>query len=437
MKMPRSAFAVLALAVLTVATAPGAAAQSEELCAPGQTYVYFVNGVNTTRPEARSAAIALRDNMLTSRADDVEDFQWGYAYNQTGRDVLPGGTLLDFLQAIQQWDDDFTVSVYRWIAGIEAAPDWFRDAYLDYITAIDAANYVRDRDLAAFVDRFSQLIDQGNRVLLVPHSQGNFYANQAHRLIQDDALSILGVASPASLVEGGGSYVSLQGDLVVEGTPRALPPNVANPTRGDLANHGFLTSYLAGPNSLSLLTTRFESTAAATPFPDADLGSGIITVRLTWGSEPDLDLHAFEPNGAHVYYANRQGPSGFLDRDDVTSFGPEHYYVSCATLEEGLYTFGVNYFSGSGPETAELLVTGGNTTRRYTEQLTTPRGVSGNDSPVILSQIEVIQEDSGAYSFDVRASSSPVQPGPGEGVAPSPLGGSKGFMKQYLNSKLN
>lgn len=37
------------------------------------------------------------------------------------------------------------------------------------------------------------------------------------------------------------------------------------------------------------------------------LGNGIITAMLTWGSNPDIDLHVFEPNGTHVYYTNFLG----------------------------------------------------------------------------------------------------------------------------------
>ena len=68
---------------------------------------------------------------------------------------------------------------------------------------------------------------------------------------------------------------------------------------------------------------------------------------MTWGSQPDVDLHVTEPNEFHVFYGSTRGPSGYLDVDDVTGFGPEHFYVSCGTLETGTYAIGVNYYSGS------------------------------------------------------------------------------------------
>lgn len=44
---------------------------------------------------------------------------------------------------------------------------------------------------------------------------------------------------------------------------------------------------------------------------------------MTWGESPDVDLHAFEPNGSHVYYDNRVGLSGHLDHHDRDGYGPE------------------------------------------------------------------------------------------------------------------
>lgn len=32
------------------------------------------------------------------------------------------------------------------------------------------------------------------------------------------------------------------------------------------------------------------------------LGKGNITVQLKWDSQPDVDLHIWEPTGNHVYY---------------------------------------------------------------------------------------------------------------------------------------
>ena len=43
---------------------------------------------------------------------------------------------------------------------------------------------------------------------------------------------------------------------------------------------------------------------------------------MTWDEKPDIDLHIFEPNGIHIYYSNKKGKIGYLDVDDVSSYGP-------------------------------------------------------------------------------------------------------------------
>lgn len=401
------------LALLFASALPAAHAQPASSCEPGQTYVSFINGVNTTSTMARSYAITLGRTLLArSNADEIEIFRWGYVYNQTGADFLPGGGFFDFVQAYEQWEDDLAVRFARWVAGTDPAPNWFQQAFLAYIAAIDAVDYVTDVDLNRMVGNYSELTEQGNRVLVVSHSQGNFYANQAHRLVDSSGISIVSVATPASLVEGGGGYVSLTGDDVVGVSIGSLPANVTNPSEGDAHNHGFVTSYLTGPNSRAAIVARFEDAARTTPFPNPQIGSGIITARLTWGAEPDVDLHAYEPNGTHVFYANPDGESGFLDVDDVSSFGPEHYYVSCETLETGTYRFGVNYYSGSGPETATLQITAGPVTRSYSRTLTSPRGSSGDDIPFLLSDVIVARNPSGEYTFAVQSASGTAAPQP-------------------------
>ena len=74
---------------------------------------------------------------------------------------------------------------------------------------------------------------------------------------------------------------------------------------------------------------------------------------LTWGASPtDLDSHLWLPAASpfHVYYANRGSQTVFpfasLDRDDVTSYGPEttgilRYYA-------GTYKYAVYQYSSSG-----------------------------------------------------------------------------------------
>jgi Carboxypeptidase regulatory-like domain len=116
------------------------------------------------------------------------------------------------------------------------------------------------------------------------------------------------------------------------------------------ARTGFSDAYI-NVVSIGGQTTTYEhslSPAAA---------EGEIRIVLTWGENPaDLDSHLYTPeiNGAvhHLYYANRgsysvdASPNIALDRDDVTSYGPET--VTIAVTYEGTYEYRVYHFSGSG-----------------------------------------------------------------------------------------
>lgn len=56
---------------------------------------------------------------------------------------------------------------------------------------------------------------------------------------------------------------------------------------------------------------------------------------MTWDEKPDVDLHIFEPNGVHIYYRNKQGEIGYLDVDDTSSYGPEHYFSNISNIQAG------------------------------------------------------------------------------------------------------
>lgn len=82
--------------------------------------------------------------------------------------------------------------------------------------------------------------------------------------------------------------------------------------------------------------------------------AGAFRIVLSWGDSPrDLDSHLTGPDGNdgrfHVYYANREfGDVADLDRDDVTSFGPETITVTPET--DGMYRYSVFNFTNQGED---------------------------------------------------------------------------------------
>jgi hypothetical protein len=160
-------------------------------------------------------------------------------------------------------------------------------------------------------------------------------------------------------------------------------------------------SYLAGDTSGPLILNNIVSKWATLETPESAAGQGIITATLTWGSEPDVDLHIYEPGGTHVDYRNWQGVSGYLDVDDTDGFGSEHYFVDCSTVQLGTYHFGVNYFTGTSPETAHINIQAGLKSKFFFVDLPAALGSSGNDSPKSVGDVVVTQDQSGNYKFDI------------------------------------
>jgi len=116
-------------------------------------------------------------------------------------------------------------------------------------------SYLDDRVSDAVMQTTNAIVNQGRRVLLVGHSQGNLYANATHRLvynnpkIKPENLKVVGIANVANFVADGGEYVTSSSDLIVKALrfsiPQTLPANVDvafNP--GDLSGHLFLETYL-------------------------------------------------------------------------------------------------------------------------------------------------------------------------------------------------
>lgn len=83
---------------------------------------------------------------------------------------------------------------------------------------------------------------------------------------------------------------------------------------------------------------------------------GGLRIVLSWNEHPrDIDSHLITPaiegeSSYHVYYADpgslENAPYAGLDRDDVTSYGPET--VTIDQFFPGTYIYSVRYFSGEG-----------------------------------------------------------------------------------------
>jgi len=131
-------------------------------------------------------------------------------------------------------------------------------------------------DLNTQLNKYRQSIRRGHGVVVIAHSQGNFFTNRAfdefgvssninHDLWMKNYFRALGVATPTDNVIGNNSpYITYDNDII-QLIPWSLPPNVPNPHRYGIENalgeqivvdntysieaHNFISSYMATPST--------------------------------------------------------------------------------------------------------------------------------------------------------------------------------------------
>ena len=202
---------VLAAAFSCAAVWPALAQQS--FCVDKEAVVVYGNGVKNTQNEVRLSlneiTLAL-ETLLPQERFDRLDFD--IAYNPTA------GLLSDLLETFIQDQQTDTSQFWRILAGLEFMPEALAQAFEDLATAIDEAALVANPTLQAHVSFYKAQILEGKKVLLVAHSQGTLFANQAFFNLtaeEQDGFGIVSAALVDSFVAGGGAYTTLTEDAVV------------------------------------------------------------------------------------------------------------------------------------------------------------------------------------------------------------------------------
>lgn len=235
---------------------------------------------------------------------------------------------------------------------------------------------IKGPELIDHVEKYREAILQGQKVLVVSHSQGNFYANLARLIltfqkpaIQMESFGIFGVATPTDNIGGKKtSYLTNHLDIITS-VPSSLPSNwtLRRADNGGIVNYigsipanNFADTYLSPHYDIRPeIVKGIKQELSKLQTPPQVVGSGTFTVTMTWnlGNKNDVDLHVFEPKNTHVFYGSKTGVSGYLDVDNTNGFGPEHYYSDCKKLQVGEYLVGVKYFSDSLKPAREVTTT--------------------------------------------------------------------------------
>jgi len=380
------------------------------ICDTKETVVFFGNGIKTAEKKAYDSMNVIKNRLqaeLLPEEYEVLDFK--LAYNDTH------GLPLDLLESSIQVLTGNTSRFWRLFWELEIMPDWFAEKFILLSSALDKSSLVTTDSLKDHVTMYKTKIAEGKKVLLVAHSQGNLFGNEAYSMLnsrEKQSFGMVSVANVDSNVLGTESpYTTLENDKVILALiafqiafpSKPMLPNTENPSApDDPLGHSFIRAYMEeGSNSDKQIVNDIIAVLGNLTEPLQIVDSGVITVSLTWGSEPDVDLHVYEPNGVQVFWYNLQGYSGALDRDDRSGYGPEHYNVpSCEKLERGVYHVALDYFKGYGPEVATIQIEAGLLVRTYEIPITSEDYGSTN-SPELVANIWVKSGENGGYDFEI------------------------------------
>ena len=232
--------------------------------------IVFQNGIFTTEDTAWTNVAALRD-LLGVPAD--------YYLNYNPTDGLG-----DLVEVFAQKNGEGGTYLTRVLEGLRALGDWrhfslegLLDLARDLLgvgvksvrSAREGGAYF-DARVTALAGKLDPLLRTGRRVVLVPHSQGNLYANAVYAELQRlgaplGNLRIVGAAVPGATLPG--TYVTSASDMVINGLRLLYPVASANDytvpvwQQEDLVLGHSFTSIYANPDLA--IGKRFKSAVLA------------------------------------------------------------------------------------------------------------------------------------------------------------------------------
>lgn len=265
-------------------------------------YIFHINGVNTTQAEANKNREALNTTLNAQSNMIANNGQVDLLYNKEDS--------TSYCSLCKQLNDVLSQKKYENITLDDYVNAYITDKKLDIkpgtpeYTALK--NSIRDKyfaDPAFMGNNFGDLLNQFNTkvstttylneylkanasngskpfILLIPHSQGNLYANNLYKELTEKQgysqqnLSIFGIASPAASNLGNyistsaynnQGYVTSDNDGIIDSL-RVLaavqpqmtvaPANIhISGSTSDITGHGLIPTYLSDPGSRQVIAT--------------------------------------------------------------------------------------------------------------------------------------------------------------------------------------
>ncbi len=415
-----------------------------------RTVVYFVNGVGNTIFEALASLEMLEKETKSFFSGPVE---FRLFYNASGA-RSPEAECSHYGLVIH--DPRITGSMKERIEAAAARRCKDTSLRAQFEDFGEAALQLLDPDLSRpeplLTRRLQELVlsdvVSGKKVLLVAHSQGNFYVNAALSIMPSrspdgagspaPSIGVVAVASPIQYLAVNSTFqvrqVQLWGDIIqaVPGAPNSTVENessqgVRNRIRdfnlaesfilelavkgwvkavaliaaytpvihAAIKTHNFTGSYLKHSTSKLKVQSELADVNNRLSNSRGTLGQGFFQATLTWNIAGDIDLHVVEPTLAHVFFGGRYGDAGELDHDDIVGTGPENYFVcSPGRLVPGTYSVMLNNYNGTAGTEATVSIRAGTQFRTYTQLMDGP-----NQGRTLIDLVRVEYGVDGSFAF--------------------------------------
>lgn len=219
------------------------------------TTVFYINGIDTERRVALVERALLEKRLrdyLAKTGEQVDCLKVRLGLNHSDKFIF------DFLESADEFaaaPESMDILRHR-----KPATAWFLELILiKWSKIVDPRNasYGRSQDVRDIVAEVRGALDDGDRVIVVGHSQGNLFANEISRVLyigNDDGKGILptrrmgvvAVATPAAVVGEATEtepHITLTKDAILK-VPGALAGNVDQECGNGWDCHSFIGSYM-------------------------------------------------------------------------------------------------------------------------------------------------------------------------------------------------
>ncbi|WDD98164.1 hypothetical protein [Thalassomonas actiniarum] len=237
--------------------------------------IVYANGMNNPLEQITRSFNALQSTLMAQ--NPITNTEYQVAYNYSEGIMTQGGQVLAqhfYDGGAKSWSDAWKQAAWAFFHPGRFATEKVLEIISNY--GNDDVFYT-DNDLSIHINNlYLPKINNQYKVVIVAHSQGNFYANLAWENIQrmpegvekSKAMGIIGVAVPTTrMADGRNRYITNSNDLIMNAirsnsSPayKNLPATHTYPFTSDLTGHGLTDTYLQYASFKSLLNSYVTQT---------------------------------------------------------------------------------------------------------------------------------------------------------------------------------